>query len=163
MDTLMFRREAGVLIGDVGGTVTLERLLAIRAAQCREWATALPVATVMDYSKAAFKLTPREWDFAFRAGVRWTYKPHCPTATVASDEQLDLFRAGVLSFAEHGLIQSAFSSLERALAWASGRREALTRLHHGQVGRRLESDGLPSTRRRSSTTSSRSGSLESSL
>jgi len=123
-DAPEFRRIGDVLVGVVSGPVSLDRLLRIRAEQCLQWSEELPVGTVMDFTDATFHLTPKEWDHAFRAALRWTYNFQRPTAMVVHPGQLDLFNAGADEFAQHGIVQAAFTSFEQAVSWALNRRES---------------------------------------
>lgn len=124
-EALVFQREGQVLLGRVAGIVTLERLLMIRAAQCAQWEIKLPLGTVMDFREATFTLSLTEWEQAFETGRRWTYNVHRPTAMVVRDDQLEFFRRGAVEFAQHGIIQAAFTALPTAMAWAASRRESL--------------------------------------
>lgn len=121
--TLAFNRLGDILIVTVGGTVTLERLLRIRAAWREEWMREPVKATVGDYRGADMALSPAEWELAFTASVRWLMKGCAPAATVVRPECFDEFQACSVRWASHGFIRATFTSLPAAVAWAQCRRE----------------------------------------
>lgn len=121
--TLAFNRLGDILIVTVGGTVTLERLLRMRAAWREEWSREPVKATVGDYRQAEIAMSPADWDLAFKAGVRWSIKGCAPAAVVVRPECYDVFQAGSVRWASHGYIHATFTSLSAAVSWAQARRE----------------------------------------
>ena len=136
IENVTFRRHRSVLIGKVVGDINLERVLAIRAAQVAHWNERLPIATVMDYRASRSLLSAKEWEFAFQAGLRWTYDITKPTGFVLREDAVPSYMAHATRWADHGVVMNVFTELSDALAWAS--RRSLARLRHCAPGRQVQ-------------------------
>lgn len=121
MQADIMRAEGALLVTPVS-ELSLDGLLRMGADVHGAWTERPERAVVFDFRSARFALTPRRWEQSFRAAARWHYRPGMAMAVVVDDVDLDFFDSRAPLFAQHGVVQTVFTSLPDALAWARTRR-----------------------------------------
>lgn len=112
----------GVLLVRPGRTVSLHELLRLGALTCEARRAASVSAAVFDFSGTEFVLTPQEWERSFIAAHRWYFDSDLAMAVVTTAAERDFFLSRASRWAQHGIVQSVFTSLPIALKW--GRQHA---------------------------------------